>query len=214
MAYKKIFNRSDVSTGQREDEMDRDHQILKRVKGGDANAFSEIVQKHQRPLLCIVLRMVGDLEMAEDVVQEAFMKAYLKLHTFEGRSKFKSWLFQIALNTAKNRLRTKKNEPIEIEKVNVATQDHQESDLSQQDLQATIRAEVEKLPPKQKMALSLRIFEDMSFAEIAEVMSCPYDTAKANYRHALMKLRHSLGDSAELKNWNSNVNNTILEAEA
>lgn len=194
--------------------MDRDHQILKRVKNGDANAFSEIVQTHQRQLLCVVLRMVGDLEMAEDVVQEAFMKAYLKLHTFEGRSKFKSWLFQIALNTAKNRLRTKRNDSVDIEKVSVAVQDHQESDLSQQDLQAMIRTEVDKLPPKQKMALSLRIFEDMSFAEIAELMSCPYDTAKANYRHALMKLRHSLGDSHELKNWNSNVNRTIMEAEA
>ena len=194
--------------------MDQDHHILKRVKSGDANAFSEIVQKHQRQLLCIVLRMVGDLEMAEDVVQEAFMKAYLKLHTFQGRSKFKSWLFQIALNTAKNRLRSKRNDSVEIDKVHVAVQDHQVQDLSQQDLQATIRTEVDKLPPKQKMALSLRIFEDMSFAEIAEIMECPYDTAKANYRHALMKLRHSLGDSHELRNWNVEHNNTIMEAEA
>lgn len=214
MAYKKSFNRSALKASRREDEMDRDHQILKRVKNGDANAFSEIVQTHQRQLLCVVLRMVGDLEMAEDVVQEAFMKAYLKLHTFQGRSKFKSWLFQIALNTAKNRLRSRKNDCVDIEKVSVAVQDHQESDLSQQDLQAMIRTEVDKLPPKQKLALSLRIFEDMSFAEIAELMSCPYDTAKANYRHALMKLRHSLGDSQELRNWNTNVNRTIMEAEA
>lgn len=195
--------------------MDIDHHILEKVKNGDANAFSEIVQKHQRPLLCIVLRMVGDLEMAEDIVQEAFMKAYLKLHTFQGRSKFKSWLFQIGLNTAKNRLRAKKRESVDIDKVNVAIQDHQEDDLMQLDLQTVIQAEVDLLPPKQKLALSLRIYEDMSFNEIADLMSCPYDTAKANYRHALMKLRHKLGDSQELKNWNVKLNNdSIVEAEA
>ncbi len=194
--------------------MDVDHHILKKVKNGDVNAFSEIVQKHQRPLLCVVLRMVGDLEMAEDIVQEAFMKAYLKLHTFQGRSKFKSWLFQIGLNTAKNRLRSRKRENVDITKIRVAVDDHQEDDLSQQDLQIMIKDEIDLLPPKQKMALSLRIYEDMSFNEIADVMSCPYDTAKANYRHALMKLRHKLGDSNELRNWSRTVNHSIMEAEA
>ncbi len=193
--------------------MESDHLILEKVKDGDVNAFSILVEKHQRPLLCVILRMVGDLQMAEDVVQEAFFKAYQKLDTFEGRSSFKSWLFQIGLNTARNRLRSRKADTVDIEKVVVAVDHRQEADLSFQDLRSHIQEEVAKLPPKQKMALNLRVFEDMSFQEIAELMACPYDTAKANYRHALLKLKHRLGDNHELKSWTTNPNPKMAEAD-
>lgn len=193
--------------------MDGDHPILEQVKKGDTNAFATIVQRHQKPMLCVILRIVGDLELAEDIVQEAFMKAYQKLDSFEGRSKFKSWLFQIAINTARNRLRGKKSELIDIEKVQLSTCETQENDMSQVDLQTMLHKQIQTLPPKQKLALSLRIYEDMSFAEIAEVMECPYDTAKANYRHALLKLREKLGHSTDLKNWNLETKKYTAEAE-
>lgn len=193
--------------------MDGDHPILVRVRNGDINAFSEIVQKHQRPLLCVILRMVGDLELAEDIVQEAFLKAYQKLDSFQGRSKFKSWLFQIGINTAKNRLRTRKRESVDIEKVRLSTAETQDYDLGLKDVQGVVTDEIGKLPPKQRLALSLRIYEDLSFAEIAEIMSCPYDTAKANYRHALMKLRHRLGKSVDLREWTLNIQHQHVEAD-
>lgn len=194
--------------------MDGDHHILEKVKKGDVNAFSEIVQKHQRPLICVLLRMVGDLELAEDIAQEAFMKAFTKLDSFQGRSKFKSWLFQIGINTAKNRLRSRKREVVDIQKVRLSIGEHQDLEIGEKDVQYVLSDEIAKLPPKQRLALSLRIYEDLSFAEIAEIMRCPYDTAKANYRHALMKLRHKLGESADLRDWTiNNIHHRTVEAD-
>lgn len=193
--------------------MDGDQLILEQVKKGDINAFSTIVTRHQKPLLCVVVRLVGDLVLAEDIVQEAFMKAYQKLDSFEGRSKFKSWLFQIAINTARNRLRTMKFEMVDIDKVSLSSDHNQESDLSNTGLRIMLNKQIATLPPKQRLALSLRIYDDMSFAEIAEIMDCPYDTAKANYRHALMKLKDKLGGSVELKNWGQDIKGQTVEAE-
>lgn len=181
--------------------MEADLNILEKVKNGDLNAFSELVLRHQKNLLRLALRVTGDLVAAEDVVQESFIKAYQKLHTFEGRSSFKSWIFQITLNTAKNKLRGRRHDSLDVEELQIAVEPVSEGGVIQNDLKKAIRVEVDKLPAKQKMALSLRIFDDMSFAEIAEVMQCPYDTAKANYRHALMKLRHTFADSQDLAQW-------------
>jgi RNA polymerase sigma-70 factor (ECF subfamily) len=181
--------------------MEADLSILERVKNGDLNAFSELVLRHQKNLLRLALRVTGDLVAAEDVVQESFIKAYQKLHTFEGRASFKSWMFQITLNTAKNKLRGRRFDSLGEDEANIAVEAVSEDDLIQADLKKAIRIEVAKLPAKQRMALSLRIFDDLSFAEIANIMECPYDTAKANYRHALMKLRHSISDSNDLQEW-------------
>jgi RNA polymerase sigma-70 factor (ECF subfamily) len=129
---------------------------------------------------------------AEDVVQESFIKAFEKIHMFEGRSSFKTWLFQIAVNTAKNKLRSLPQEHVSIEDVHLGIDPGAETSLVRQDLRRVIRAEVERLPEKQRVALTLRIFEDLSFKEIAQIMQCPYDTAKANYRHGLMRLKERL----------------------
>ncbi len=169
--------------------MKADIELVTLVKDGDTDAFSELVRRHQQALLRTIVRMVRDLDLAEDVTQEAFIKAYQKIHLFEGRASFKSWLFQIAVNTAKNKLRSSKRETVEIDKVNVAVSAQAEKGLVHQDIQEALIEEVERLPDKQRTALKLRIYEDLSFKEIAQIMDCPYDTAKANYRHGLMKIR-------------------------
>jgi len=179
--------------------METDISLVQKAKQGDVAAFSELVLRHQKCLLRLAYRVVGDLEVAQDVVQESFMKAYQKLSAFEGRSAFKSWAYQITLNTAKNKLRGLRPELVDIEKTPIADTFDMEGDIMNGDLKTIIQLQVDKLPQKQKTALSLRIFEDMSFTEIADVMKCPYDTAKANYRHALIKLRHTLGVQSEVR---------------
>lgn len=194
--------------------MEADSIIVERAKSGDVAAFSELVLRHQKSLLRLAYRVLGDLESAQDVVQESFMKAYQKLGAFEGRSAFKSWMFQITLNTAKNKLRGKHFDFVDIEKAHLADGSDFESDYLNEDLKELVQTEVQKLPTKQRLALNLRIFEDLSFAEIADVMKCPYDTAKANYRHALMKLRHTLGDHIDIKAFLPEQLKDRLEAEA
>ena len=194
--------------------MEADLNTLERVKNGDLNAFSELVMKHQKSMLRLALRVVQDLTLAEDVVQESFIKAYQKVSSFEGRSSFKSWLFQITLNTARNKLRGKKMESVEVDSLHMSVDAMSETKLIHSDLEKAISEEVAKLPNKQRMALTLRIFDDLSFAEIAEVMQCPYDTAKANYRHALIKLRHSISDSTILNGWIPKNQKRTLEVDA
>lgn len=188
-----------------------DLELVEKVKAGDRRSFSELVKRHQRSVLRLSLRFVKDMDTAEDVTQEAFIKAYEKLNSFEGRASFKSWLFQIAVNTARNKLREFKRDTVDIDDVQLAVDAEAENTLVHTAVADILQNEVEKLPFKQKTALVLRVYEDLSFNEIADIMQCPYDTAKANYRHALLKLRQSFEQSSELKNWTEEVGGFFME---
>lgn len=179
--------------------MKSDVELVQETKLGDRRAFSELVRRHQRSLLRVSLRFARDQALAEDIVQESFIKAFQKLAMFEGRSSFKSWLFQIAMNTAKNRLRGRAFETSSLDDSAVAVDPGAETSMIRSDVRGLIRREVDRLPEKQRIALTLRVYEDLSFKEIAEIMNCPYDTAKANYRHALLKLRKRLEEEGELE---------------
>lgn len=180
--------------------MNSDIGIIKEVLSGDREKFSELVKKHQKSLLRMCIRFTKSTEVAEDIVQEAFIKAFKKLHLFEGRASFKSWLFQIALNTAKNKVRSTR-EYVSVEDLQMAVTADTEIDLIKGNLKELLDKGVEALPKKQKIALQLRIYEDLSFKEIAEIMECPYDTAKANFRHAILNIRKSIKNNEILEHW-------------
>ena len=177
-----------------------DRQLVDLIQNGETSVFSELVKRHQNSLLRLCMRLLKNQSLAEDVVQESFVKAYQKIHLFEGRSSFKSWLYQIALNTGKNKLRAAGQKTfLDIEKTHLSVAPEAEVSLFQQDTRMLLAKEIEKLPHKQKKALFLRVYEDLSFKEIAQIMQCPYDTAKANYRHALMKLRKTFQKDLSLQ---------------
>ncbi len=184
-----------------------DVELVSEVKAGSRSAFTELVRRHQRGLLRIVLRLTRELPLAEDIVQETFIKAYEKMDMFEGRSSFKSWLYQVGLNTAKNRFRSRPPEEFSTDILQGGVAASSESDLVKGDVARSLRAQVDLLPERQRVAITLRVFEDLSFKEIAQIMNCPYDTAKANYRHALLKLRDTfelqMGKGGDLENWNT-----------
>lgn len=188
-----------------------DLQLVEEVRNGHRASFSELVKRHQRGVLRLSMRFIKDANAAQDVVQDAFIKAYEKLHLFEGRSAFKSWLYQIAVNTARNKLREIRHNHLDIDFVHLGVAATAEVDMIHSAVTEIIQNEVEKLPFKQKTALVLRVYEDMSFTEIAEVMGCPYDTAKANYRHGLIKLKDALSTQTELKKWTEDVGGLFME---
>lgn len=181
--------------------MKADLELVREAQAGNRQAFSQLVEKHQRTMMRVALRLTRDLELAEDVVQDSFIKAFKKLDGFEGRSSFKSWMYQITMNTAKNKIRGSYREQVGVEDFVISAPSQSEAQMSFQDLQGFIKSAVDELPERQRTALSLRIFEDLSFKEIAEIMECPYDTAKANYRHALMKLKLKVEKHDDYKNW-------------
>ncbi len=191
--------------------MKSDAELIQDVARGDKGAFEAIVRRHQRFLMKAVARMTRDLDAAEDIVQETFIKAFKRLHLFEGRSALRSWLYQIALNTTRNRFRKHHRESTSSESVEVAIDSKLENQLVFLDIRSLLQGEIAKLPERQRQALSLRIFDDLSFKEIAEIMHCPYDTAKANYRHALLKLRGRLESNTSLKSWSESPSFSLMD---
>lgn len=182
-----------------------DQQLVEEVRKGDRSSYSELVKRHQKGLLRLSMRFMKNIDIAQDIVQEAFIKAYEKLDTFEGRSTFKSWLYQIAVNVARNTLRENRHQFTDINDVDIAVGASAEKALLHSAVGDAFQKEIDRLPFKQKTALVLRVYEDMSFAQIAEIMDCPYDTAKANYRHALMKLKDTFQTKMELKSMMNDV---------
>jgi RNA polymerase sigma-70 factor (ECF subfamily) len=182
--------------------MKADLELVSEVKQGSQSAFSELVRRHQKGLFRLVWRVTRDQALAEDVVQESFVKAYQKISLFEERSSFKSWLYRIGINTAHNSLRSRRNDQVSIDDISISGKAEGERALVYRDLQALVTKEMTSLPERQRTALQLRVYEDMSFQEIAVIMECPYDTAKANYRHALMKMKAAL----ESLDWIRNLN--------
>lgn len=172
--------------------MKADLELVRSAKKGDNASFSELVRRHERALLRLIWRLTKDKGAAEDVVQDTFIKAYQKLNLFEERSSFKSWLFRIGINTANNRLRSRDRDHVSIDNVHISQSAEAERKMVFQDLKILVAGFLEELPDRQRIALTLRIFDDLSFQEIAAIMECPYDTAKANYRHGLLKMKDSL----------------------
>lgn len=188
-----------------------DQELIEEVRAGHRASFSELVKRHQRGMLRLSMRFMKDLDTAQDVVQDAFIKSYEKLNMFEGRSSFKSWLYQITVNTARNKLRENRYDMSDIDDVQLSVAPIAEMKLVHVAVRDLIQVQVDRLPFKQKTALVLRVYEDLSFTEIAEVMQCPYDTAKANYRHALLKLKEIFETQDELRKWTEDVGGFFME---
>ena len=208
---KREINLNQISDLKITDNEKTDLELIEEVRRGHRAAFSELVKRHQRGLLRLSMRFMKDLDCAQDVVQEAFIKAYEKLSLFEGRSAFKSWLYQIAVNTARNKLRENRHQFSDIDDVSIGIEATAEKDLVHQAVGRMLQKEVDLLPFKQKTALVLRVYEDLSFAEIAVIMECPYDTAKANYRHALLRLKETFETKHELRSWAIEIGGIFTE---
>ncbi|WKJ88667.1 RNA polymerase sigma factor RpoE [Methylomonas montana] len=169
---------------------DLDQELVQRVQQGDKSAFDLLVIKYQHKIVHLVNRYVKDPSEAQDVAQDAFIKAYRALGDFRGDSAFYTWLYRIAINTAKNYLlsRSRRHFDYEIdvqdaEQVENAPQlkdiETPENLLMNEQIVAVIKAAIEKLPEEMRVAITLREFEGMSYEEIAEAMDCPIGTVRS-----------------------------------
>ena len=125
------------------------------------------------------------------------MKAYSALESFRGESSFKSWLIRIAGNTALNAIRAaggSKRQYVDINDVDLASKNQGYGDMERNQTAQMLKKAIAGLPDKQRQALELRIYDDLSFIEVAEIMGSPFDTAKANFRHAIMNLKKILSE--------------------
>jgi RNA polymerase sigma-70 factor (ECF subfamily) len=167
-----------------------DLDLVKRVQKGDKKAFDPLVIKYQQRIANLVSRFIRDPDEVLDVTQEAFIKAYRALPNFRGDSQFYTWLYRVAINTAKNHLATLSRRPprgdIEVEiaeqmdmGARLKEQETPERLAEEADLKAVILDAVDQLPEELKTALTLREIDGLSYDEIAEAMDCPIGTVRS-----------------------------------
>lgn len=193
-----------------------DLQLVERVQSGDREAFGLLVSKYQRKLLRLVMRLVRDPAEAEDVTQEAFIKAYRALPNFRGESAFYTWLYRIGVNTAKNWLVAQgRRMPTMSEVVDDDTDGIEEGVLLRDDatpdrvlmsrqIGETVNAAMEALPDDLRSAISLREIDGLSYEEIAQVMDCPIGTVRSRIfraREAISARLKPLLDIAPDRRW-------------
>jgi RNA polymerase sigma-70 factor (ECF subfamily) len=165
---------------------------IQKFRGGDERLFRDIIETYGERLYHIALRMVRNVDDAEDIVQETFTRAFMKRKTFRGKSSVYTWMVRIAYNLALNKL--KKARPTVELNPGMASTSNPEDDVQRKEITEKIEQAVQELPPKQKMVFTLRFYDKMPYKEICKLMKCKEGTAKALYHFALEKLSGKLGD--------------------
>ncbi len=193
--------------------------LVERVKRGDTRAFEMLVVKYQRRVERLIGRMVRDVDLVPDIAQETFIRAYRALPQFRGESAFYTWLYRIAVNTAKKALVELKRDPVMTEAARAKNDegdetsrtDHElttaetpEAVLASKQVAAAVNAAIESLSEDLRQAIMLREIEGLSYEEIAEVMNCPIGTVRSRIfraREAIAERLRPLLGTREGRRW-------------
>jgi len=174
---------------------DTDQMLVERTVAGDQKAYELLVIKYQRRIERLIGRMVRDTDLVEDIAQETFIRAYRALAQFRGDAQFYTWLYRIAVNTAKKALVDMKRDPVVSESAlrggsddedetsgvenELTSAETPETVLAAKEIAATVNSAMEALPDELRQAVTLREIEGLSYEEIAEVMNCPIGTVRS-----------------------------------
>jgi RNA polymerase sigma-70 factor (ECF subfamily) len=173
---------------------DRDLEVVARFKGGDRTAFDELVRRYERPILALVRRYVTVEEDAKDVAQRTFVRVLERIDSYRSQSSFKTWLYRVAVNLALDHARGDRSGntvPLE-DDVAAFTSSLGTEKLVAAEVWRKVSARLAELPPRQRLVVELRVFHDLSFEEIGAIVDSSEDAAKANYHHAVKRLRSIL----------------------
>jgi RNA polymerase sigma-70 factor (ECF subfamily) len=193
---------------------DADALLVERFKGGDMHAFEMLVVKYQRRIERLIGRMVRDSDLVQDIAQETFIRAYRALPNFRGESAFYTWLYRIAVNSAKKALSDMKRDPVLTESAFAVRDDDDETSrgeteltdgetpeslLASKEIAATVNAAIEALSEDLRQAITLREIEGLSYEEISEVMNCPIGTVRSRIFRAREAISERLRPHVEAK---------------
>ncbi|WP_075980361.1 RNA polymerase sigma factor SigW [Bacillus massilinigeriensis] len=176
---------------------------IKQVLKGDQNAFEEIVEIYKGKVYQLCYRMLGNSHEAEDIAQEAFIRAYVNIKSFNISMKFSTWLYRIATNLCIDRIRKKKpdfyldaevagTEGLTMYSQIAADTSLPEEDVESMELQETIQKEISKLPEKYRSVIVLKYIDELSLNEISEILNLPLGTVKTRIHRGREALRHQL----------------------
>ena len=199
---------------------DADQQLVERVRQGDMQAFEMLVVKYQRRIERLISRFVRDVDLVPDIAQETFIRAYRAIPQFRGESAFYTWLYRIAVNTAKKALADLKRDPVMTESALAsASQDDEgterrehelshdetpEALMASREIADTVNAAIAALPDDLRQAILLREIEGLSYDEIAVVMACPIGTVRSRIfraREAIATRLRPLLDPQQGRRW-------------
>ena len=198
---------------------DADAPLVERVKQGDVKAFEMLVVKYQRRIERLIGRMVRDVDLVPDIAQETFIRAYRAIPKFRGDSAFYTWLYRIAVNTAKKALGELKRDPLVTESARALRDDDDETSrteneltdgetpeavLASKEVAAAVNAAVDALSPDLRQAITLREIDGLSYEEIAELMNCPIGTVRSRIfraREAIAARLRPLLDTRDGERW-------------
>jgi RNA polymerase sigma-70 factor, ECF subfamily len=178
---------------------------IEQVLKGNQNAYSDIVDLYQHKLYQICYRMLGNKQEAEDITQEAFIRAYINLHTFDQKRKFSTWIYRIATNLCIDRIRKKKpdyyldaevagTEGLDMYSQIAIDEALPEEQLEKMELQDRIQYEISRLPEKYRSVIVLKYIEELSLQEISEILDMPLGTVKTRIHRGREALRQQLNN--------------------
>ena len=198
---------------------DADALLVERVKRGDVRAFEMLVVKYQRRIERLIGRMVRDVDLVQDIAQESFIRAYRAMPQFRGDSAFYTWLYRIAVNTAKKALVDLKRDPLIFDSARSLGEDGEETSRAETELTSgetpeallaskqvatVVNAAIEALSEDLRQAITLREIEGLSYEEIAEAMNCPIGTVRSRIfraREAIAARLRPLLDTRDGNRW-------------
>ena len=199
---------------------DVDAALIERVKGGDVKAFEMLVVKYRRRIERLIGRMVRDVDLVPDIAQETFIRAYRAIPQFRGESAFYTWLYRIAVNTAKKQLMELKRDPLVTESARASRDDDEDNTsrveneltdgetpdavLASKQIASAVNFAIEALSDDLRQAITLREIEGFSYEEIAELMNCPIGTVRSRIfraREAIATRLRPLLDTRDGERW-------------
>ncbi len=170
-----------------------DLELVQQVRGGNRQAFTELMRRYQHRVYWTARRIVGSHDDADDIAQETFIKAYLSLGDFRGDASFFTWLYRIAVNLSLNAVRKQQLvsylRQSELLERFLPQQGDPSSDLEQKEMESTLLRAIQELPEKQKAVFVMRYFDELSYEEISQILKTSVGGLKANYFHALKKIQ-------------------------
>ncbi len=173
---------------------DTETSLIEQAQNGDRNAFGELVLRHYHGVVLVVYRMCGDTGLAEDAAQEAFMRAWVNLPSYQPQARLRNWLYRIAVNAALDVLRRKPEETLEDEQARLVTDQAAgpETALIEKERVALLQQAMKSLPEAARSVLVLREYGGLSYQEIASVLDVPIGTVMSRLNYARNRLREIL----------------------
>lgn len=176
---------------------------IEQVLKGDQSAYADIVNLYQHKLYQVCYRMLNNKQESEDIAQEAFIRAYINLHTFDQKRKFSTWIYRIATNLCIDRIRKKKpdyyldaevagTDGLDMYSKIASTEQLPEQQLEQMELQERIQYEISRLPEKYRSVIVLKYIEELSLQDISEILDMPLGTVKTRIHRGREALRKQL----------------------